>query len=79
MTQNKSPHDMNLEQKTIRALAWMVEQYLRSDDGVLDNMSIHAGELALEALAEHGFVIWVDRARTANWTDEGQRLLNGHE
>lgn len=68
------------EQKALRALAWMTEQYLRRDEGVLDNMAMSSGELALEVLAEHGLVTWLyDGVRFASWTDEGRKLLDRHE
>lgn len=68
------------EQKALRALAWMTEQYLRRDEGVLDNLAMSSGELALEVLAENGLVTWLyGGVRFASWTNEGRKLLVRHE
>ncbi|GLS79952.1 hypothetical protein GCM10007893_07270 [Paracoccus marinus] len=68
------------EQKALRALAWMAEQYLGRDEGALDNLAMSSGELALEVLAEHGLVTWLHGGvRFASWTDAGQRLLDRYE
>jgi hypothetical protein len=70
----------NTEQKAVIALAWMTELYLRSEEDVLDNMAMSAGELALEVLAERGLVTWLhDGVRFASWTDEGRKLLDRYE
>lgn len=68
------------EQRALRALAWMCEQYLREQEGILDNLAMSSGELALEVLAEHGLVTWHDGGvRFASWTDEGRCLLDRYE
>ena len=68
------------EQKALRALAWMAEQYLRREEGVLDNMAMSSGELALEVLAEHRLVTLLEGGfRFATWTDAGQKLLDRFE
>lgn len=70
----------NAEQKALRALAWMADYYLGRNHGVLDNLAESSGELALEVLAEHGLVTWLDGGvRFASWTDEGRRLLDRFE
>ena len=80
MPKRKTFEGESAEQKALRALAWMTEQYLQRDEGVLDNLALSSGELALEVLAEHGLVTWLDGGvRFANWTDEGQRLLDRYE
>lgn len=67
----------NAEQKALRALAWMADYYLGRNQGVLDNLAESSGELALEVLAAHGLVTWLDGGvRFASWTDEGRRLLD---
>lgn len=77
MAQQATSSGMLAEQKALKALAWMTEQYLRRDEGVLDNMAMSSGELALEVLAEHGLVTWLyDGVRFASWTDEGRKLLD---
>jgi hypothetical protein len=65
------------EQKAVRALAWMVEQYLsRHDTSELDNMCMGAGELAYEVLAEWGLLTIADgQYRSAEWTEAGRDLL----
>lgn len=58
----------------------MTEQYLQCDEGMLDNLAMSSGDLALEVLDEHGFVTWLDGGvRFASWTDLGQRLLERDE
>ena len=80
MTQKKTFSGESAEQKALRALAWMTEQYLRRDEGILDNMAMSSGELALEVLAEHGLVTWLhDGVRFATWTDKGRKLLDRYE
>lgn len=80
MAQWKNFQGESAEQKAIRALAWMAEQYLRSDEGILDNLAMSSGELALEVLAEHGLVTWLyGGVRFASWTEEGQKLLDRYE
>ena len=45
------------EEKLLKALVLMVDQYLADkQSGVLDSFYMTAGELALEALEEHGLV-----------------------
>lgn len=65
------------DQKAVRALAWMVEQYLsRHDTSALDNMCMGAGELACEVLAERGLLTIADgQYRFAEWTEAGRDLL----
>lgn len=80
MAQRKTFSGESAEQKALRALAGMTEQYLRRDEGVLDNMAMSSGELALEVLAEHGLVTWLHNGvRFASWTDEGRKLLDRYE
>lgn len=80
VVQQKSFQGESAELKALRALAWMTEQYLRRDEGVLDNLAMSSGELALEVLAEHGLVTWLyGGVRFASWTDEGRKLLDRSE
>lgn len=54
----------------------MADQYLRHDEGVLDNLAMGSGELAIEVLAEHELVTWLyDGVRLARWTD----ILDSYE
>jgi hypothetical protein len=63
------------ERKLLIALVLMVEQYLTSGR-VLDNLAEHAGEMALEVLADHGLVtLQPGSYRFAQWTDAGRQLL----
>ena len=66
------------ERRILRALAWMVEQYLTDPKhGDLDSLSMSAGEGALRVLAEHGFVTITDAGgRCGVWTDAGRGLLD---
>ena len=80
MPKRKTFEGESAEQKALRALAWMTEQYLRRGEGVLDNLAESSGELALEVLAEHGLVTWLDDGvRFADWTEKGQKLLDRYE
>jgi hypothetical protein len=65
------------DEKAVRALAWMVEQYLsRHDTGEIDNLCMGPGELACEVLAERGLLTIADgQYRFAEWTDAGRDLL----
>jgi hypothetical protein len=79
-TTPKTFDDESAEQKALRALAWMSDQYLRHEEGVLDNVAMGSGELAMEVLAEHGLVTWLyDGVRFARWTEKGQKLLDRYE
>lgn len=58
----------------------MADLYLGRDEGVLDNVAMSSGELALEVLVEHGLATWLnDGVRFASWTDEGRNLLDRYE
>ena len=78
--QQKTYQGESADQKALRALALMTEQYLWRDEGVLDNLAMGSGELALEVLAEHGPVnLLHDGARFASWTEKGRKLLDKFE
>ena len=80
MPQWKTFEGANAEQKALRALAWMADYYLGRNHDVLDNLAESSGELALQVLAEHGLVTWLDGGvRFASWTDLGRRLLDRFE
>ncbi len=66
------------EERLLGALAWMVEQYLSTDDEALDNESMSAGETAVELLAEQGFVELTAGDRIGRWTPRGTAFLNSH-
>ena len=61
--------------RALRALAWMVEQYLRDGD-LLDNRCMSAGERAMKLLADHGFIHLTHCDRCGQWTEAGQALLD---
>ncbi len=76
----KTFREERAEDKALKALAWMTDQYLCREEGILDNLAMSSGELALEVLAEHGLVTWLyDGVRFASWTDEGRKLLDRFE
>jgi hypothetical protein len=63
------------ERKALIALVLMVDQYL-SNGRILDNLAMHAGEMALQVLAEHGLVtLQPGTYRFAHWTEAGRQLL----
>lgn len=77
-TTPKTFDDESAEQKALRALAWMSDQYLRHEEGVLDNVAMGSGELAMEVLAEHGLVTWLyDGVRFARWTKRVRSFWTG--
>ena len=64
------------EQRVLRALASMCEQYIgigRVD--LLDHQCISAGEDAVAVLADYGLVE-ITSVREAKWTDAGKALLD---
>lgn len=65
------------ETQTLKALAWMVQQYLSDADGTLDNLAMTAGELAMQILAEHGFVA-LENSRIGKWTEAGSTFLHAN-
>lgn len=69
------------EQRLLYALALMAHQYLEDPAfrgrGVLDSLSMSAGELAIEVLASYGLVqMEPGQARVGEWTQAGYDLLN---
>lgn len=44
------------ERRLLIALAWMAEQYLRHNQSELDSYAMHAGEIAIGALAAYRLV-----------------------
>ena len=63
------------ERHMLFALALMAGQYLENfDTGVLDNQCMGAGEEAFKVLAAFGLID--GDARSATWTEAGQRLLD---
>ena len=64
------------EQRLLRALAWMCEQYIGIyQTDFLDHECMSAGEGAVAVLADYGLVE-VTSLREAKWTDAGKALLN---
>jgi hypothetical protein len=62
------------ESKALIALVLMVDQYM--SNGIIDNLAQHAGEMALQVLADHGLVtLQPGSYRFAHWTDAGRQLL----
>jgi hypothetical protein len=64
------------EKQALRALAAMVDQYLQEYDGLIDSHAMSAGEQAIEALAEYGYIEKVIMGRIfGRWTDAGNALF----
>jgi hypothetical protein len=68
-----STEPSTVELRLLRALAWMCEQYLR-DGKTLDHECMHAGEVAVDLLAEYGLLKPGPRGGT--WTEAGRKLLD---
>lgn len=62
------------DSKALKALAWMVAQYLSNDED-LDTLGMSAGQDALRVLAREGLVEY-DGVRCGSWTEAGRRLLD---
>lgn len=63
------------ERKILYALAGMIEQYLDEKDGEIDNLSMSAGETAIDTLAKFGLVEKRNE-RISVWTKAGLDLLD---
>jgi hypothetical protein len=64
------------EERLLKALAYMVQQYLRESGGVVDSMAMSAGEAAIESLAEYGLMEIVQRIRIGGrWTNAGKQII----
>ena len=61
------------EERLLRALAGMCEQYLQTPDGGLDHAWMSAGEDAMALLAEYKLV--EPSGRGGGWTAAGLSLL----
>lgn len=73
----------NAERRLLHALAMMARQYLENPswrgEGVLDSLSMSAGEEAIEVLGSYGLVsIEPGQARFGKWTQAGYDFLNSN-
>jgi hypothetical protein len=66
------------QKRALGALASMVRQYLeKRPDNLLDSDAMGAGERAIDALAEFGYMEKVVVGRTfGRWTEAGEALLH---
>ncbi|NJC40408.1 Mn-dependent DtxR family transcriptional regulator [Brevundimonas alba] len=62
------------DHEALRALAWMVEQYLSTGEE-LDTLSMSPRQDALTVLKREGLVDY-DGVRCGSWTEAGRRLLD---
>lgn len=65
------------QKRALGALASMVQQYLQKrEDGLLDSLAMSAGEHAIAALAQYGYMEAILTGRIfGRWTDAGRALL----
>jgi hypothetical protein len=66
------------EKRLLVALVKMVRQYLdHADDGVVDSLSMSAGEHAIAVLAEYG-LMEVISGRAGRWTKKSEEFWNSN-